>query len=265
MANGKISFIGYCNWLEIFEELSNEEAGELIKHTLRYVNDQNPTPPSKLVGLLFIPIKQTLKRDLKKYERTLDKQAYGSRLGNLKRWHPELYKKVVSKELSLGDAEGIAYDPKSSPPDPKGSPTEDFIPDSEYDSDSDSEYDSDSVLLKKETKEDSLLKKTKEKKIFNFKKSLIEVGFEKKLVDDWLAVRKTKKATNTETAFKRTIPRILAVRADKNEVLRLMIEKSWASYKTHWYYKENNIPYAKDQNGIDVPLAEIQNEPDLFR
>ncbi len=36
---------------------------------------------------------------------------------------------------------------------------------------------------------------------FNFKKELLNYGFEEKLVDEWLSVRKSKKAKNTETAF----------------------------------------------------------------
>ena len=68
MAEGKHKIIVYRDWKAIFEELSNEEAGVLIKHFFRYINDENPTAPDRLTKLLFEPIKQTLKRDLKRYE-----------------------------------------------------------------------------------------------------------------------------------------------------------------------------------------------------
>ncbi len=67
MTNKKV-FLFYCEWLQNFESLSDTEAGILIKHLLRYVNDLNPEAPDRLTDLLFIPIKQQLKRDLAKWE-----------------------------------------------------------------------------------------------------------------------------------------------------------------------------------------------------
>jgi hypothetical protein len=68
MAKDKKSIVVYADWISIFEHLTDEEAGRIIKHFFRYVNDQDPTPPDRLTKLLFEPIKQQLKRDLRKYE-----------------------------------------------------------------------------------------------------------------------------------------------------------------------------------------------------
>jgi hypothetical protein len=68
MAENKRSVLIYVDWISIFEELSDEEAGKLVKHLFKYVNDKNPEAPDRLTKLLFEPIKQTLKRDLVKYE-----------------------------------------------------------------------------------------------------------------------------------------------------------------------------------------------------
>ena len=85
MAENKKSFIAYCEWIEVFEELSDEDAGKLIKHIFKYVNDQDPKADNPLVKLAFIPIKQHLKRDLKKYETYIEKQrANGSKGGRPK-------------------------------------------------------------------------------------------------------------------------------------------------------------------------------------
>jgi hypothetical protein len=73
MAKDKKSFVAYCDWLESFEELTDEEAGRLAKHLFRYVNDLNPEPPDKITKMCFIPIKQSLKRDLVKYEERADR------------------------------------------------------------------------------------------------------------------------------------------------------------------------------------------------
>jgi hypothetical protein len=68
MAEGKNKIIVYRDWITTFDSLNDDEAGRLIKHFFRYINDLNPEPPDRLTGLLFEPIKQTLKRDLKMYE-----------------------------------------------------------------------------------------------------------------------------------------------------------------------------------------------------
>jgi hypothetical protein len=75
MAVDKNSIIVYADWIELFENLSDDEAGRLIKHFFRYVNDQNPEPPDRLTELAFIPIKTSLKRDLKKWEGTKEKRS----------------------------------------------------------------------------------------------------------------------------------------------------------------------------------------------
>ena len=38
----KKSFLLYADWKETFETLSDDKAGELIKHIFAYVNDENP-------------------------------------------------------------------------------------------------------------------------------------------------------------------------------------------------------------------------------
>jgi hypothetical protein len=83
MAEDKKSILVYADWKNIFEELSDEEAGRLIKHFFRYVNDLNPQAPDRLTKLLFEPIKQTLKRDLVKYEEKREK----NRQNALLRWN----------------------------------------------------------------------------------------------------------------------------------------------------------------------------------
>ena len=81
MAENKKSFVAYCDWQETFEELSDEEAGKLVKHLFNYVNDNNPETSDKLTKMCFIPIKQSLKRDLKKYEGYIQKQSVNGKKG----------------------------------------------------------------------------------------------------------------------------------------------------------------------------------------
>ena len=68
MADNKKSVLLYCDIILTVKELTDEEAGKLFKHYLSYINDLNPEPPDKLTQIVFEPIKQNLKRDLKKWE-----------------------------------------------------------------------------------------------------------------------------------------------------------------------------------------------------
>jgi hypothetical protein len=73
---------------------------------------------------------------------------------------------------------------------------------------------------------------------FSFYNSLIKYGFDKNLVSDWIKVRKTKKATNTETAFKNFIAEIEKRNFDLNEILNFIIVKNWSGFSWSWYDAE---------------------------
>ena len=69
MAKDKQSFLLYTDLIHLVSKLPNEKAGELFKFILSYVNDENPTTEDILIQIAFEPIKQSLKRDLVKYEK----------------------------------------------------------------------------------------------------------------------------------------------------------------------------------------------------
>jgi len=68
MATDKKSFLLYCDLIHTVEQLTDEQAGHLFKHILRYVNDEEPQTDNVITRIAFEPIKQSLKRDLQKYE-----------------------------------------------------------------------------------------------------------------------------------------------------------------------------------------------------
>jgi hypothetical protein len=74
MAENKNSFIAYLDWGSTFDELDETEAGQLIKLIFNYVRDKDPEAPNRLIKIAFDPIKQDLKRDLKKWVGYIEKQ-----------------------------------------------------------------------------------------------------------------------------------------------------------------------------------------------
>ena len=126
MAENKKSFILYTDLLEMISELDDKTAGELFKHILKYVNDLDPITKNPLVKLAFIPVKQSLKRDLKKYDNKKDVLSKSGIIGNLKRWNRDLYDKYKAGKITLEKAQIIAHlshtDRKTSPGDNLVSP-----------------------------------------------------------------------------------------------------------------------------------------------
>ena len=216
MANNKKSFILYCDLIHTLEKMPDEKAGLLFKHLLRYVNDLNPTTNDLIVELTFEPIKQQLKRDLTNWEDELIKKGTGGSLGNLKRWHLDLYNKVINKDLSLQKALEIAKQTNVSHTDNNNRiPIKSIAP-----------------IAVNVTVNDNVINK------YSFFQSLTEYGFKDNLIKEWIQVRKNKKATNTKTAFDSFIKQVELSKVDKNKVLEICIEKSWSGFKAEWIKEE---------------------------
>ena len=70
---------------------------------------------------------------------------------------------------------------------------------------------------------------------FNFKKSLLDLGVPPEYVDEWLLIRKSKKAVNTEMALK-----VLTDEANKAGIMvadavRMCCENQWRGFKAEYY------------------------------
>ena len=75
---------------------------------------------------------------------------------------------------------------------------------------------------------------------FSFYNELLKLGAEKQLVSDWLAVRKKKKFTNTETALNGFLKQVDKSGNTLNDVLTKCIEKSWGGFEADWFELKNN-------------------------
>ena len=94
---------------------------------------------------------------------------------------------------------------------------------------------------------------------FSFFYSLVDYGFDKNLINDWIKVRKTKKATNTQTAFNSFIKELEKRSCNINEVLEFIVCKNWSGFKWTWYDKENqninNQKILKNEQFNDIALT----------
>ena len=225
MTEDKKGFLLYKDLIHTVDKMPDDKAGLLFKHILQYVNDNNPETDDLIIQLTFEPIKQQLKRDLKKYKDALDGKSNAGKIGNLKRWHNDLFKDYDSGKITLDEALLIADNRKQSHSDNVQSQTITKIALKDTVTDTVTVKDNvNDILLEKETKKD----------LFDFKKSCISYGFDKDLIDEWLSIRKTKKAVNTKTAFDQFIKQVQKTNKNKNEILTIIIANSWKGFNAEW-------------------------------
>lgn len=85
---------------------------------------------------------------------------------------------------------------------------------------------------------------------FNFLSALKSLGVSDEVARDWMAVRKTKRATNTKTAFDRIKTEIDKSGRTADECIRIAVEKSWQGFQADW------LPAKKDYTVWHGTMAE---------
>lgn len=76
-------------------------------------------------------------------------------------------------------------------------------------------------------------------KKFDFKKALLANGVEESVANDWLVVRRNKKASNTETAFNGVVNQVNQLEGvTLNQAIKFATEMNWSGFKANWYLNE---------------------------
>lgn len=71
-------------------------------------------------------------------------------------------------------------------------------------------------------------------KRFDFKKALIESGGSEDLVIAFMAIRKTKKATNSEKAFELFMTNVGKSNQSLNQILEICVQRDWKGFDPSW-------------------------------
>lgn len=96
---------------------------------------------------------------------------------------------------------------------------------------------------------------------FCFKTELKNLGADPDLIADWLAVRKTKKAANTKTAFNAFVREVGLAKYTINQALNVCCEKSWQGFKAEWV--KDLKPEQKPQSTFDKSAYEAKRKAEL--
>lgn len=213
----KKSFILHLDSLNVLSELTDEQAGQLLKAIYEYQENGTISITDFGMKMALMPFVNQFVRDDEKYQ------------------------KIVDRNRNNGSKGGRP----ANPDEPKKPTRVKANPEKPTETNSDSVSENTSV---KDSK--------KEKIVFDFKQSLITIGFDKNLVEDWLIVRKKKGASNTESALKGFLREVGKTGLDKNECLRICAEKSWQGLKAEWL---------KDYTSVGSKGDESMLKPDKFK
>lgn len=89
------------------------------------------------------------------------------------------------------------------------------------------------------------------KSSFNFKNELLSHGADKKKTEDWMLVRKNKKAVNTETALAGFLTEVNKAGITVAEAVRVAAESSWSGFKASWYENLSPVQKAKSTHTFE--------------
>ena len=67
---------------------------------------------------------------------------------------------------------------------------------------------------------------------------MLSIGVERNIAEEWIKVRKNKKLTQTETAFRKTKAEIDKSGRNANDCITLCVERSWGGFKAEWIERE---------------------------
>lgn len=98
---GKESFLLYKDIIHTVKKLTKEQRGDLFLTILEYVNDMNPKPSDIIIDIVFEPIKQQLKRDLKKWEGIKKSRSESGREGGIASGKARKQKKANEASASI--------------------------------------------------------------------------------------------------------------------------------------------------------------------
>ena len=252
----KETFLFYADWLNVIRDLPSEVQLEVYQAIAEYAIYGNLIELKPLAKVAFGFVKQTIDRDTQKYISISEKRSEAGKKGGRRLKDNELEESNEKQKKQLLSEKSK----KSNCP----------LNDNDNVNDNDNDFSfldkkkqkSASVDFEEEEKNNQPLSDQKETSPrvaaapppFNFKQAMLSAGFAADLTEDWLRIRKTKKAVNSERAFKIFLEQVQRTGQDKNTILALVVQKQWKGFEASWVQSAQQShnpqePVIIDQNG----------------
>ena len=75
------SFVMYDSWMDMVEDMTEEEAGRLLKAIYAYRKDKNAAPDDRTIRPVFNILRQRFEEDAKAYQEKVEKRAEAGKMG----------------------------------------------------------------------------------------------------------------------------------------------------------------------------------------
>jgi len=248
------TFVFYKDWLNVIRDLPSEVQLEVYQAITEYAIYGNLIELKPLAKVAFGFVKQTIDRDTQKYISISEKRSEAGKKGGRRLKDNELEESNEKQKKQLLSE--------------KSKKSNCLLNDNDNVNDNDISFlekkkqKSASVDFDKEEKNNQSLSAPKETSPqvspapppFNFREAMLSAGFAADLTEDWLKIRKTKKAVNSERAFKIFLEQVQRTGRDKNEILALVVQKQWKGFESSWVQSaqqshNSQEPVIIDQNG----------------
>jgi hypothetical protein len=213
----KESFLLYKSFYEPIKTMSDNQIGRLFKSLFEYqINGTENVDDDIKIPFCFF--KNQMDLDAVKYASVVARNQQNGALGGRK-----------PKQTQKNPKNPVGYfEPKK--------------PDNDNDNDNVNEKDND-------------IDKTKNLTIFNFKNELLKFVNDEILVSDFLKVRKSKKAVNSETAFNLFKNECERNNFPMEEAVKICIQRNWQTFKMEWYQKSSSFGKQQPTGGKGIEDA----------
>lgn len=102
------AFLLYKDSLTVLDQLTDQQAGKLFKAIVCFQNTGEVGDVDQITKIIITPFLSQFTRDEEKYKNSI----LQGKLGNLKKYHNDIYLRIVAEELTIEEAENLAYPDK---------------------------------------------------------------------------------------------------------------------------------------------------------
>ena len=250
----KETFLFYADWLNVIRDLPSEVQLEVYQAIAEYAIYGNLIELKPLAKVAFGFVKQTIDRDTQKYISISEKRSEAGKKGGRRLKDNELEESnEKQKKQLLSEKSKKSNCPLND---------NDNVNDNDFSFLEKKKQKSARVDFDEEEKNNQPLSDQKETSPrvaaapppFNFRQAMLSAGFAADLTEEWLKIRKAKKAVNSELAFKIFLEQVQRTGQDKNAILALIVQKQWKGFNASWVQSAQQPhnpqePVIIDQNG----------------
>nr|DAE10792.1 MAG TPA: hypothetical protein [Siphoviridae sp. ctRNB7] len=244
------TFVFYKDWLNVIRDLPSEVQLEVYQAITEYAIYSNLIELKPLAKVAFGFVKQTIDRDTQKYISIKEKRKEAGAKGGRPLKTNELEESKDKQKNQL------VFEKSKKSKSPLNVNVNDNVNDISFlekkkqkstRTDFGEEENNQPLNAQKETSPPVAPAPPP----FNFRKAMLSEGFAPELVDEWLKIRKAKKAVNTERALKAFVNQVQQTNQDINTVLSIIVQKQWKGFEADWLHSAQAPLQSPQQTIID--------------